>query len=121
MALMVALEIVNDPFTSSSLPCTPTANPVPDAPYEAGHPYLVGHLQLLIILFPCPQVLAVMSAREWGVLELEVMVPAGSEWIAFQMESERDQNGESGSWPEGGAFTLDNAIELVDVGGNLRG
>ena len=27
-----------------------------------------------------------------------MIVPAGSEWVAFQLESEGDQDGESGSW-----------------------
>ncbi|MEZ4581014.1 MAG: hypothetical protein R3A10_05085 [Caldilineaceae bacterium] len=37
-----AVELFNDPFTSSALPCAPTINPTPDEPYETGHPYPGG-------------------------------------------------------------------------------
>ena len=95
-----------DPFTSASMPCVPAVNPVPDEAYEPGH--------------ACPDGAAACSHRalalrpsdggcvgtEWGVVEIDVAVPANSSWVAFQYESEKDQNGESGSWSGAGAFTL---------------
>ncbi len=43
---------------------------------------------------------------EWGVVEATVIIPANATWVAFQLESEPDQNGESGSWVGGGVFLM---------------
>ncbi|MEZ4581015.1 MAG: SdrD B-like domain-containing protein [Caldilineaceae bacterium] len=43
---------------------------------------------------------------EWGIVEAVVTIPAHASWVAFQLESEADQNGESGSWVGGGVFII---------------
>lgn len=100
------IEIVNDPFTNATMPCVPRVNPAPDQPYEAGHPCPNGGIAT------CPyRALALRPidggdvGAEFAVVEIDVLVPANSEWVVFQLESEADQDGESGSWA-GSAFVL---------------
>ena len=102
------VEVLNDPFTSPSLPCVPSRNPPPDEAYAPGHPYPGGAAT-------APYRAVAMNPEsggdvgepgEWGVIEATVVVPAGARWIAFQLESEADQNGESGSWVGGGVFLI---------------
>jgi hypothetical protein len=81
-----ALEAVIDPFTPSNQPCPP---PIISAPAVALRGGNVG--------------------PELALVEIDVVVPAGSEWLALQLESPRDNGGfvgtpESGSW--GAAATL---------------
>ena len=102
------VEILNDPFTSSSLPCKPRVNPAPDEAYAAGHPYPGGASSspYHVIAMNPPTGGDVGMGGEWGVVEVQVRLPANAMWIAFQLESEEDQDGESGSWVGGGAFQL---------------
>jgi len=72
-------QLVADAAFSPSPPCTPAFYP-PATNLEGG--FIGG---------------------EWSVATLDVTVPAGAEWIAFQMESEEFRDGalvegESGSW-----------------------
>jgi len=92
------IEIVNDPFTSALLPCVPALNPAPDEPYEAGHPCPGGGAGCPYRLLDMRPIDGGDVGAEWAVVELDVLVPAGTEWVAFQLESEADQDGESGSW-----------------------
>ncbi|MEZ4717114.1 MAG: SdrD B-like domain-containing protein [Caldilineaceae bacterium] len=103
-----AVELFNDPFTSSALPCAPTVNPTPDEPYETGHPYPGGAATApyrAVSLNP-PTGGDLGAPGEWGIVEAVVTIPANASWIAFQLESEADQNGESGSWVGGGVFII---------------
>lgn len=110
------VEIVNDPFTSPSLPCTPALNPAPDEAYEAGHPYPGGastspYRSLAMV----PETGGDVGwPGEWGVVEMRVVVPPNTEWMAFQLESERDQNGESGGWVGNGVFAVIPTSTLGD-------
>ncbi len=91
------VEIVNDPFISKALNGMPTLNPVPDRPYETGHPYPGGAATApyrALALFPAE---GGYVGPEWSVAVVEVLVPANSSWVAFQFESEQDQKGESGA------------------------
>ncbi len=102
------VEVLNDPFTSPSLPCMPSRNPPPDEAYAPGHPYPGGAAT-------APYRAVAMNPEsggdigepgEWGVIEATVVIPPGARWVAFQLESEADQNGESGSWVGGGVFLI---------------
>lgn len=105
------VEIVNDPFPSGG--CTPRLHPAPDSAYEDGHPYPLGASQppeaggapyrvrrIEHRGCACPA----GQAAEWDEVTLQVEVPAGTEWVAFQLESEADQHGESGAW--GASYAL---------------
>lgn len=92
------VEIVDDPFTGPTLPCTPAVNPTPDHPYDPDQMCNEGAAT-------CPyRGTAIIPPEggnlgpEWGVIAIEGIVPDGTTWIAFQLESEEDQQGESGSW-----------------------
>lgn len=92
------VEIVDDPFTGPTLPCTPSINPVPDHPYEEGHQCSSGAAT-------CPYRAIEITppeggdvGPEWGIIDIDALVPAGTTWVAFQLESEADEQGESGSW-----------------------
>ena len=97
-----AVEAVDDPFGSDSLPCSIEINPTPDVPYEAGHPYPGGASTAPY------RVVSVDRAfePEWTSLEIELVIPAGASWLMLQMESEKDQFGESGASLGGGPFLL---------------
>ena len=41
---------------------------------------------------------------EWALLQVDVIVPAGSTWVSFQLESPTDQFAENGVSAESGAF-----------------
>ena len=97
-----AVEIVNDPFDGPSLGCTPAVNPAPDQPYAAGHPYPGGAADAPYRAIGIDPPDGGNIAPEWGIVEVEIVVPAGATWVAFQLESEADQSGESGSWSGGG-------------------
>ena len=102
------VEILNDPFTSAALPCVPAINPTPDEPYAAGHPYPGGALDApyrALAMNP-PTGGDVGEPGEWGIVEATVRIPANATWVAFQLESEADQSGESGSWVGGGVFVV---------------
>lgn len=102
------VEIINDPFTAPSLPCTPAVNPTPDEPYAPGHSYPGGAATApyrAVAINP-PTGGDVGEPGEWGVVEATVVIPAHATWVAFQLESEADQTGESGSWVGGGVFLL---------------
>ena len=48
---------------------------------------------------------------EYALIEMDVLIPAGSEWMAFQLESPQDNHGfvgspESGAWGGGGLLVL---------------
>ena len=101
------IEVINDPFTSASMPCTPTLNPTPDEPYEPGHPCPDGSTAA------CPYRATAMRptdggdvGAEWGIVEVDIIIPADTSWVAFQLESEGDQDGESGAWSGGGNFII---------------
>lgn len=102
------VEIVNDPFTSSALPCVPKVNPLPDEAYAAGHPYPGGASASPYYAISVSPTAGgdVGMGGEWGVVEVEVVLPANAAWLAFQLESEEDEDGESGSWVGGGSFLL---------------
>lgn len=91
------VEVVNDPFTGPMLPCVPTLNPPPDEPYEAGHPCPGGAAACPYRALAFQPLAGGDVGPEWGVLAVDVLIPAGSAWIALQGESEHDQQGESGS------------------------
>lgn len=102
------VEILNDLFTSPALPCVPAVNPAPDEPYAAGHPYPGGAATApyrAVSLNP-PTGGDLGAPGEWGIVEAVVTIPANASWVAFQLESEIDQNGESGSWVGGGVFII---------------
>lgn len=110
------VEILNDPFTSLALPCTPNTDPVPDEPYEAGHPYPNGiaDAPFRVIGIDPPGGGDVGEPGEWGVIEATILLPPHARWVAFQLESEPDQNGESGSWVGGGVFLIEPHATLGD-------
>jgi uncharacterized repeat protein (TIGR01451 family) len=106
------VEIIEHPFTGPTLPCVPSINPLPGHPYEAGHPYPGGAVTApyrAIGIWP-PE--GGNIGPEWGLLTAEVLVPAGTTWVAFQLESQADQFGESGAWSGSMAFVLPSP-ELV--------
>ena len=110
------VEIVNDPFTSTDLPCTPTLNPNPDESYAPGHPFPGGASTA-----PYRSLAMIPGAGgdvgppgEWGVVEVRVVVPPNTRWMAYQLESERDQNGESGGWVGNGVFAVIPTSTLGD-------
>ncbi len=110
------VEIVNDPFTSTELPCTPTLNPNPDESYAPGHPFPGGastapYRSLAMIPSTGGDV---GPPGEWGVVEVRVVVPPNTRWMAYQLESERDQNGESGGWVGNGVFAVIPTSTLGD-------
>jgi uncharacterized repeat protein (TIGR01451 family) len=110
------VEIVNDPFTSADLPCSPRLNPVPDEDYAAGHPYPGGagtapYRALSMIPAAGGDV---GQPGEWGVVEVRVVLPPNTRWMAYQLESERDQNGESGGWVGNGVFAVIPTSTLGD-------
>lgn len=110
------VEIVNDPFTSPALPCTPALNPFPDESYEPGHPYPTG---ASAAPYRAQAMLPadggdVDGPGEWGVVEMHVILPPNTEWMAFQLESEPDQNGESGGWVGNGVFAVVPTATLGD-------
>ena len=77
--------IADKPFASNP-PCTPEIN-YPAVDYSGGY-----------------------DGAEWSTATLKVVIPAGSEWMAFQIESEANQpsgkpGGESGAWV-GGALEV---------------
>ncbi len=96
------VEIVNDAFTGPALPCTPTVNPAPDEAYEPGHPYPGGAQSAPYRSLGIDPPVGGNIGPEWGILEVELLIPANATWVAFQLESEADQRGESGSWAGGG-------------------
>ena len=110
------VEIINDPFTSPQLPCTTTINPTPDETYAADHAYPGGAADAPYRVVSVQPVGGgdTGTPGEWGVLEATVLVPANAKWIAFQLESEPDQNGESGSWVGGGVFFVLPTASLGD-------
>ncbi len=76
-----AVEGVVDPFTPPNQPCpAPTIN-APVTSLSGGN---VG--------------------PEFALIEFDVVIPAGSTWTAFQLESPQDNNGESGVVPESGSW-----------------
>ncbi len=97
-----AVEAVDDPFGSDSLPCTIEINPAPDVPYEDGHPYPNGAVDAPYKVVSIER----DFEPEWTSLEIEIVIPAGASWLMLQMESEKDQVGESGASLGGGPFLL---------------
>ena len=108
-----AVEIVNDAFTGPALPCTPTVNPVPDQPYEAGHPYPGGAQTAPYRSLGIDPPVGGNIGPEWGILEVELLIPANTTWVAFQLESEADQRGESGSWAGGGFLVPSPQLAVI--------
>ncbi|MEZ4555911.1 MAG: SdrD B-like domain-containing protein [Caldilineaceae bacterium] len=110
------VEILNDPFTSGDLPCTPDIAPVPDEPYAPGHPYPNGVLDAPFRVLSIDPATGgdVGAPGEWGVIEATILLPPNARWVAFQLESEPDQNGESGSWVGGGVFLIEPHATLGD-------
>lgn len=97
-----AVEAVDDPFGSDSLPCTLEINPAPNVPYADGHPYPGGAVDA-----PYRVVSVERDFQpEWTSLRIEVIIPPGANWVMLQMESEADQFGESGASLGGGPFVL---------------
>ncbi len=104
------VEIINDPFTSASLPCVLTRNPSPDVAYEAGHSYPTGAASAPYYAISNTPAAGGDLGPQWGVLEVEVNIPANSDWIAFQLESEADQSGESGAWMGGAGISIKSVV-----------
>ncbi len=75
-----AVEAVVDPFTPPNQPCPPPVVAAPVVAYSGGH---VG--------------------REYSLVTLDVVIPAGSTWFALQLESPQDNHGETGP-PESGGW-----------------
>jgi hypothetical protein len=100
------VEIIEHPFTGPTLPCSPSINPVPEFPYEEGHPYPGGAATApyrALGMWP-PE--GGHIGPQWGILLVDILIPANTNWIAFQLESQANQEGESGSWAGGLAFVL---------------
>ncbi|MDH4145725.1 MAG: hypothetical protein OEY23_11235 [Acidimicrobiia bacterium] len=105
------VELVNDPFPSKA--CTLRVAPAPDVPYEPGHPYPLGAsvpsdeggapyrlVSVDAVKCSCPP----GDEAEWNEVRVTLELPPGAEWVLLQLESEADQNGESGAW--GGSFVV---------------
>ena len=71
-------------------------------PSAGGAPYRVVSVDRVGCSCPAAE------APEWDEVRVKVTVPAGTEWIALQLESEADQHGESGAW--GGSFMIVDPI-----------
>jgi len=50
---------------------------------------------------------------EWTVAALTVRVPAGASWLAFQLESPLDRDGDNGAWVGGGPLVIE--LQAPDV------
>ena len=86
-----ATEGVIDPFSPANQPCAPASVNAPVLGVTGGN---VGN--------------------EWALIEMEIRIPAGSTWLALQLESPADNNGidarpESGSWSGGGILIIKTA------------
>ncbi len=103
------VEAIDDPFGSDALPCVLEANPAPDAPYEIGHPYPGGAADAPYRVTSVER----DFQPEWTSLRFDMIVPAGSAWVMFQLESEADQLGESGASVGGGPFVLSPPASVV--------
>jgi len=96
------VEGLDDPFGGDALPCVTEINPVPDVAPAADHPYPGGASE-------APYRVAGFEntfSPEWTTIRVDVIIPAGATWLMFQIESESDQNGESGASAGGGPFML---------------
>ncbi len=83
-----AVEALIDPFNPGNQPCPPPSfiDPVTDLPG--------GNI-----------------GPQFSLVEFDVLVPAGSEWMAMQLESPRDNGGfeglpESGAWAGSGLILI---------------
>ena len=102
------VEIVKNPFANPAFAasggCVPAVNPT-DSDMEAGHPCPDGPVAT------CPYRAVALRpggggfvGEEWALVQIDVIVPPGAEWLAFQLESPTDglaNNGitsESGGW-----------------------
>ena len=92
-----AVEIVANPFIGPDSTCELEINPTPDVAYASDHLYPGG-------AFTAPYYAsdvrrhALPSGAEILSIEVDLHVPAGSSWVALQLESEGEHYGESGSW-----------------------
>jgi len=96
------VEGLDDPFGGDGLPCVTEINPAPDVAPGADHPYPGGASE-------APYRVAGFEntfSPEWTTIRVDVIIPAGATWLVFQIESESDQNGESGASAGGGPFML---------------
>lgn len=100
------VEIAKNIFANETLACSPEINPDPDQPYQAGHPYPGGAKFSPYRAKRIHPPDGGYISPEWSVVMIEVYIPANSSWTAFQFESERDKNGESGSVAGAMAFVI---------------
>ncbi|MDH3295013.1 MAG: MSCRAMM family adhesin SdrC, partial [Acidimicrobiia bacterium] len=99
-----SLEILQNPFFNPDANCDQQINPVPDAPYEEGHPYPDGAATSPYRLLAVSPDDGGYRGAQTSLIELELLVPPGTTWVAFQLESEGLNIGESGAW--GGGFRV---------------
>ena len=104
-----AVEIVNDAFTAPGHPCSATINPAPDTDQEPNHPYPGGAADAPYRAVELRPSDGGLLGEGLAVVEIDVVVPAGTTWIAFQLESEADQHGQSGAWAGGGVLLPNSA------------
>lgn len=96
--LFDGVEILNDPFTKPEGECVPRLNPIPDQPYEAGHAYPGGANDAPYRALALTEPSGADADADISLALVDVLIPANSDWIGFQMESENDDKGESGAW-----------------------
>ncbi len=93
------VEIVNDPFSHPSGTCTAKLNQAPpDVSYEAGHPYPGGASTAPYRAASIRPPRGPSPRPDIALSIIDVVIPPGSDWIAFQFESEPEEGGESGAW-----------------------
>lgn len=99
-----SVEILQNPFFNPDATCDQEINPVPDAPYEPGHPNPEGAATAPYRLLSVTPDDGGYLGPQTSLIELELLVPAATTWVAFQLESEGFNIGESGAW--GGGFRI---------------
>jgi hypothetical protein len=93
------VEIVNDPFSHPSGTCTAKLNQAPpDVSYAAGHPYPGGAATAPYRAASIRPPRGPAPRADIALSVIDVVIPPGSDWIAFQFESEPEEGGESGAW-----------------------
>ncbi len=93
------VEIVNDPFSHPAGTCVAKLNQAPpDVAYAAGHPYPGGASTAPYRAASIRPPRGPAPRADIALSIVEVVIPPGSDWIAFQFESEPEEGGESGAW-----------------------
>ncbi|MEL6890411.1 MAG: LPXTG cell wall anchor domain-containing protein [Actinomycetota bacterium] len=87
-----SVDIVVDPFTPTNQPCPPVVFNAPAVGVDGGS---VG--------------------PEYALIDVDILLPAGTSWVAFQLESPRDNDGLPGL-PESGSWSGSGLLAVTSVG-----